>query len=120
MLQHKQTYVKVNAEVDEGVASLVEELSKFPLVETTCSCQGYPGKELAYIYMFCGHWEQACSFVFGTLRPAIGDLLEDSMNYITLTVTATHTDGPLIIFELPPEHIEKVVSRLRAFPIPKK
>lgn len=37
---HIQTWVKVNAPVDEGIAELIEALSAFPKLQTIESCQG--------------------------------------------------------------------------------
>ena len=37
---HKQTWVKVNAPVDEGITNLIEALSAFPKLMTTDSCEG--------------------------------------------------------------------------------
>ena len=37
---HAQTLVKVNAQVDKGIAPLVEALNAFPGVFTTSSCEG--------------------------------------------------------------------------------
>ena len=39
-LGHRQTLVKVNAPVDEGIADVVSALNGFPKLYTTQSCQG--------------------------------------------------------------------------------
>lgn len=40
MQAHRPTIVKVNAEVDEGIAPLVAALSEFPALRTLNSCEG--------------------------------------------------------------------------------
>lgn len=74
--EHKQVWAKVNAHVDEGVAPLVEALSRFRGVRTLESCQGNGNG--ASVWFVCGEdgkwrtiefaeflgpklWQMACS-----------------------------------------------------------
>lgn len=40
MTGHVQTFVKVNAPVDEGIASVVDALNQIPRLHTIASCEG--------------------------------------------------------------------------------
>ena len=53
-MPHRQVRVRVNAPVDEGIAPLVEALSRFHGVYTGSSCQGYasPGEEAMAVVTF--------------------------------------------------------------------
>ena len=42
---HRQTSVRVNARVDEGMAGLVSALSALPWIETVDSCKGERGRD---------------------------------------------------------------------------
>lgn len=55
---HKQTYVKVNAPVDVGVATMVAALSMFPTLVTISSCEG----RATITFTFGDSLEQAIRF----------------------------------------------------------
>ena len=76
---HQQTWVKVNAQVDTGIAELVSLLNKVPGLETLQSCQGLPGESPAYIYFHCGEWEEVCRFAFSVLAPRLPQIEEVSV-----------------------------------------
>lgn len=69
-MRHKQVPVQVNAFVDEGVAELVEALSKVPGLVTLESCQGGDGRD-AFVIFRLGSWQEAGSFMFEHLLPAM-------------------------------------------------
>ena len=75
---HKQTWVKVNAQVDEGIAEIVTILSQAEGLQTIESCQGRPAanpqggvEPMAYVYFYLGDWQTLSRFTFGTIAPAI-------------------------------------------------
>ena len=74
---HKQTWVKVNAPVDEGIAEIVSILSEVEGLETTDSCQGSPLRDyldrdvLGYVFFYFGDWQTISEFAFGTIAPAL-------------------------------------------------
>src|SRR6516164_1098222 len=64
---HRQVWIKVNADVDAGIVRLVEALSSFPQLRTTSSCQGNPprGAEVTFVYgehVYDG-WKALAEFV---------------------------------------------------------
>jgi len=66
---HKQVWVKVNAQVDEGIVPLVLALSEFPEVVTYESCQGV--RDLAWVQFVCGGWKATTKFVRNELLPVL-------------------------------------------------
>jgi hypothetical protein len=80
MTAHKQTWVKVNAPVDEGIAPLIEALSQFPGVRTLDSCEGK--KDEAWVCFDCGEedWTDLSEFVLSVIGPPLmaefGDRVE--------------------------------------------
>lgn len=69
--KHETVWVKVNAPVDRGVASLVEALSRFTGLRTIESCQGPP----AWVCFDAGEgeWQQLADLVLNKLRSVAGD-----------------------------------------------
>ncbi|MEW6532348.1 MAG: hypothetical protein AB1473_16075 [Thermodesulfobacteriota bacterium] len=93
-MNHVQTWVKVNAPIDTGIAELVELLNEFPAVQTIESCQGTES-EAAWVAFWCGEhwrrpWEDLCEFVFGYLGPKMTATLG---NAISLQVIITENGG---------------------------
>src|SRR5690242_9091203 len=57
---HVQTFVKVNAPVDEGIASVIEALALVPRLTTVASCQGDDESHGAIVYLrFGDHGEES-------------------------------------------------------------
>lgn len=72
MTQHEQSWVKVNAQVDAGIAEIVSLLNTVPRLETVSSCEGGPGE--AYIYFRLGDWQSVGTFLFDQIEPAFASL----------------------------------------------
>lgn len=112
LLQHKQVMVKVNAEVDEGIAPLVKALNEFEFIKTSGSCQGRPGDEdtaiFAYVYFFCGHWTKVADFVFKTLAPRLGAAVDDPI--LNIYVRLSDHEEPLLKLEMSAESIGAVTQ----------
>lgn len=69
---HKEVLVKVNARCDEGIAPLVQALSKIPELETLESCQGEPGEAHAFVvFTMRRGWQAIGDFLFRQLLPAL-------------------------------------------------
>ena len=89
---HRQVWIKVNADVDAGIVRLVEALSSFPQLRTTSSCQGNPprGAEVTFVYGEDVHdgWKGLAEFVLGWFGPRlierVGDDVDLSVRVTTL------------------------------------
>ena len=77
MNDHPQVWVKVNAQVDQGVSGVVSALSSVEGLETAASCQGEQGGVLAYVYFYYGDWLSLGAFLFERLAPKLADAGED-------------------------------------------
>ena len=76
MEAHQQTWVKINAHVDEGIACLVSALNNVVGLETIESCQGEPAinpqgvEPVGYVYFYYGDWQKICHFAFNVIKSA--------------------------------------------------
>jgi hypothetical protein len=88
MTVHEQTWVKVNAPVDKGIAPLIEALSQFPSVRTLDSCEGTT--ETAWVCFDCGEvdWKKLSEFVLSVIGPP---LMAEFGDRIELTVRITES-----------------------------
>ena len=66
---HRQTSIKVNAQVDEGVAELVSALSEISALETLESCQGGEDRPAFVIFRF-GSW-RSCGTAGSTSKAGV-------------------------------------------------
>jgi hypothetical protein len=107
---HAQTWVKVNAPVDAGVAELVSILNLVEGLETLQSCQGDPGGRNGYVYFACGDWRKMCEFVFQTIGPVLKTRVDEDA---TLIVEATSADSPMAKLSFKAEATGMVVSALK-------
>jgi hypothetical protein len=110
MATHEQTWIKVNAPVDAGVAELVRVLNSVEGLETLQSCQGDPGGRDGYVYFAFGDWRTLCQFVFQTIGPTLKSRLDEDA---TLTVEATSADSPMAKLSFKADGAATVVSALK-------
>jgi hypothetical protein len=110
MATHVQTWVKVNAPVDAGVAELVAILNSVEGLETLQSCQGDAGGRDGYVYFTCGDWQMMCGFVFQKIGPTLKNRLDDDA---ILVVEATSADAPMAKLSFKAEAISVMVSALK-------
>ncbi len=110
MEAHSQTWVKVNAPVDAGVAELVAVLNSVDGLETLQSCQGDAGGRNGYVYFACGDWRRMCEFVFQTIGPKLKSRVDEDA---TLIVEATSADSPMAKLSFKAEAADMVVSALK-------
>lgn len=84
---HQQTWVKVNAQVDAGVAPLIEALSAFSGIRTLESCEGKD--DSAWLVFDAGeeNWEPLAKFVFETVAPTLAEDFGDRVN-LMMTVSS--------------------------------
>jgi hypothetical protein len=110
MANHSQTWIKVNAPVDSGVAELVSVLNSVSGLETLQSCQGDIGGRNGYVYFAFGDWRKMCEFVFDKIGPKLkGRVDEDAI----LTVEATSASSPMAKLSFKAEATNMVVSALK-------
>ena len=110
MATHPQTWIKVNAPVDAGVAEIVSILSTVDGLETLQSCQGEPGDRQGYVYFAGGDWKSLSQFVFERIGPVLKEKLDEDA---TLTVEATSADEPMAKLSFRAEAADMVVSALK-------
>ena len=87
---HSQTWVKVNAHVDIGIASLVSVLNDFHNLETIESCQGNQNEPAWVCFCYGQYWEhpwqELSEFVLGFLGPGLAkEIGDDATVKISLT-----------------------------------
>jgi hypothetical protein len=99
---HKQTWVKVNALVDEGIAELIDALNSFPRLATIESCQG-DGEQSAVVFFEYANdgdeyfWRELSEFILDFLGPRLAQKVGDSAR-LNITVTSWgKPQGELIV-----------------------
>jgi hypothetical protein len=110
MATHEQTWVKVNAPVDVGVAQIVSALNSVEQIETLQSCQGERNGPWGYVYFSFGDWNTLCRLVFEKLAPRIREALADDA---TMEIQATTADRPMAKLSFRAEAAEAVASTLK-------
>ena len=88
MTRHEQVWVKVNTQVDRGVAELIEALSEIPHLMTVESCQ--TNGDSAWVCFVCGQndWRPLAHLVLEQLGPS---LMEEFGDRISLNVGITES-----------------------------
>lgn len=110
MAAHPQTWIKVNAPVDEGVAEIVSLLNGIDRLETLQSCQGEPGEREGYVYFALGSWQDICHLVFQKIGPALKKKIDEEA---TLIVEATDADFPMAKLSFKAEAVDMIASALK-------
>ena len=111
---HAQTWVKINAPVDEGIAELVSALSEIDGLETIESCQGTPERDNAFVFFRFGTWRDCGSLMFDELLPMLEPDLKAS---VALTLRAYDADsamGELSVELVAVQTLSERVRRLSA------
>ncbi|MFH2057232.1 MAG: hypothetical protein ABIJ61_14840 [bacterium] len=108
---HKQTWVKVNAPVDDGIASLVMALNEFEGIITVDSCQGTEN-EPAYVFFTClGDGDSLYSFV-SKLAASLSAHL-DSCSEWSLILEWAGAEQPLARLEIQPASVIRLAKEVR-------
>lgn len=68
---HQQTWIKVNAPIDQGIAPVVALLNEIEGLQTLDSCEGTHGEKPAHVYFYYGDWKCIGRFVFESLGPLL-------------------------------------------------
>jgi hypothetical protein len=109
MADHRQVLVKVNAEVDAGIAEVVSILNRVEGLQTIESCQGERGAGPAYVYFWYGDWKNISEFVFEDLSPRLSsDVGADH----SVSVEIFNGSRPTGRLQFSPEATNKVASVL--------
>jgi hypothetical protein len=108
MATHAQTWIKVNAPVDAGIAEIVALLNSVDGLETLQSCQGDSGQRDGYVYFSFGEWQNLCRFVFDSIAPKLHTHLGED---VKLEVIAA--DRPMAKMSFSAEAIPEVTSALK-------
>ena len=109
---HSQTFVKVNAPVDDGVADLVLALSEFPALETIENCQG-DGVEPAWVGFWYGNdWRALSEFVLGFLAPNLQSRVGDSADVMIKATEYGRPRGEIVVRPGNMPQIVEVVATL--------
>jgi hypothetical protein len=110
MATHPQTWLKVNAPVDEGVAQIVAALNSVEGLETLQSCQGDPGKREGYVYFAYGDWRRITSLIFEKIGPMLKEKLDEDA---TVIIEATGNPEPMAKLSFRAEAADLVASTLK-------
>jgi len=89
---HEQVWVKVNAQVDAGIARLVSILNRVDGLQTIASCEGIAGQKPAYVYFNYGDWQRLSALMFETIGPALWNHFE---NEATVSVEVFNGSEPM-------------------------
>lgn len=109
MAAHDQVWVKVNAQVDSGMAEIVSLLNEIEGLQTIESCQGQ-GDRLAFVYFYYGDWDKICGLVFGELAPELCRQVDET---VSLAVEVFNGSFPLGKLKFSSEATGKVASVLK-------
>lgn len=109
MSAHPQTWIKVNTEVDCGLAEAIATLNRIDGLQTLQSCQGEPGERAAYIYFSFGEWRNLCHLVFDQIAPRLKSRLGEE---VQLEVIAAE-GSPFAKMSFSAEAIQQVTSALK-------
>ena len=114
MIRHRQINVKVNAQVDRGIAPLVEALNEYPNVATVSSCEGSKGENAFVAFIVGDDWRQLCAFV-DMLSPALGQ--NDKVTDLPFSLSVEWYAGgktPAGYLRVPRQHIHALADAVRS------
>lgn len=95
---HEQVWVKVNSQVDRGIASVVSVLNSVDGLQTLDSCEGIHGSKPAHVYFNYGNWQKMGDFMFNRIGP---DLWQHFGNEALVSVEMFNGSEPMgkLIFD---------------------
>lgn len=115
MATHEQVFIKVNAPVDRGVASLITALSSYPKLQTIESCEDSKGWAwVMFVYGDAEIWQEVGGFVLGFIGPRIVQELGDrvTLNVHVSTSSLYRAEMAVRIGAIPAT--VKLLTKLRA------
>jgi hypothetical protein len=107
--EHEQIWVKVNAPVDRGIASIVSALNSIEGLRTLDSCEGIAGHKPAHVYFNYGDWRSLSAFMFEKIGPA---LWKEFGSEATVSVEIFNESEPLGKLSFEKEATRRVASLL--------
>lgn len=107
--RHTPAWVRVNVQVDQGIAEIVSLLSQIDELETVESCEGYSDAP-AFVYFRYGDWKKLCQFLFEALGPEI-----QKQARARASVEVFNGSDPLGKISFAADAIPVVVSVLKGF-----
>jgi hypothetical protein len=104
--------VKVNAQVDAGVAPLIEALNSFPDIRTLESCEG--NEDSAWVIFDAGEgsWEPLAQFVFGAAAPALAESFGDRVNLLMTVSSSGMYRAEMTVAKAVIPAVSKVIKQL--------
>jgi hypothetical protein len=84
MPPHEQTWVKVNAPVDQRISGIISALGEFPSLESIESCEGRRSHGAWVCFRYGSYWKHPwkdlAEFVLGYLAPGLVEALGDDVS----------------------------------------
>ena len=112
---HEQTFVKVNAHCDVGVADLVSALNEFSRLHSYESCENSSGQAWGSFqygpYWGTSLWKEIAEFVLGFLGPHLAEKVGDAARIMIRVNTAGVSVGEILIR---PEALSLVTRDIKA------
>ena len=116
MAAHTQTWVKVNAPVDEGVRGIVSALAEFPALETVESCEGNEDEGPWVCFRYGRYWEnpwkELSEFVLGTFAPALMEAVGDDASVRIQVTPSKEVFGELSVRPGAASRVEAAIRSL--------
>ena len=106
---HPQVWIKVNAQVDAGVADLVETLNSFDGLVTLQSCQGETGRQPASVYFAFEDWRKLAEFAL----ERIGPTLQNCPGETKIAIEAVNGSRPIARLTFSTESMHYITSALK-------
>lgn len=111
---HKQTTIKVNAQVDDKIVKLVKALNSFPNVLTLDSCQGDKNQEYPYcnpyVFFCCTTEIETISFITELIKALRN--LPHSLNSVDIRLEWNNLGEPLGQIIIKDDYLTEVVKLL--------
>lgn len=109
---HEQVMVKVNAQVDRGVASLVEALNKMPDLVTAESCEGDAAREAYVSFHVCSGWKDLADHVHA-LSSELGKNQDVADLRFSLSIEwYAGGESPLAYLRVPRQHVSVIAKAI--------
>lgn len=113
-MAHQPVTIKVNAQVDEGIAPLVEALNAIPSIFTVSSCEGGDGEQ-AYVAFHVGdQWQDIGAFI-DRLSAELGH--DDTVSDVPFSLSIEWYAGggtPTGYVKVPHQHVMALASAIRS------
>lgn len=103
---HPQVWIKVNAQVDAGIAGIVKALNAFPELQTIESCEGQTdGLWVCFSYGGERSWRAIAEFALGFFAPKLFERVGDA---VQIALRPTVSGEVIADLTIRPEGLESV------------